>query len=306
MTLPAPRPAAVLLLVALQAAAGRVLYETAGQPASTPLPADAIDVSADIFRGSEAPPGVFDWMVNMKAFFQDPSTGGVSEKHMCGGALIGPDAVLTAAHCVVMEDGSTIPLEAVALEVGGQQYRPSALHVHPDYDHAALTAQNADFSDGIVDNPPQPMHDLAVWRLSSAVPDASQVQLPAADLELLPGTLVEVAGWGRTGSDASLPSSDTLLYAQLQLAAPFDWNNQGAAGTCPMPSFTDTLCAVNTVTGANACAGDSGGPLIVRDYVSGAATVVGIVSHGPPCDLIHYGIYTDVRRYLDSITEWMA
>ncbi|KAL4451405.1 hypothetical protein ABPG77_009477 [Micractinium sp. CCAP 211/92] len=270
------------------------------------LPAGSTNVSADIFRGTEVPPGAFDWMVNMKAYMQDTSTGEVFDQHLCGGALIAPDAVLTAAHCVVMEDGSTMPLEAVVLEIGGQQFRPSALSVHPDYDHAALTLQNADFSDGVVNNPPQPMHDVAVWRLASAADGVPLVQLPAADLQLPPGTPLEVAGWGRTGSDESLPASDTLLYAQLQLVAPFDWNNQGAPGTCPMPSFTDTLCAVNMLTGANACAGDSGGPLILRDYVTGSAQVVGIVSHGPPCDRIAYGIYTDVRTYLDFITAAMA
>lgn len=39
--------------------------------------------------------------------------------------------LLAAAHCVVMEDGSAVPLEAVVLEIGGQAYRPSALNVHP-------------------------------------------------------------------------------------------------------------------------------------------------------------------------------
>ncbi len=33
----------------------------------------------------------------------------------------------------------------------------------------------------------------------------------------------------------------------------------------------------------------AGGPLILRDYVTGSAQVVGIVSHGPPCDRIAYG-----------------
>lgn len=59
------------------------------------LPAGSTNVSADIFRGTEVPPGAFDWMVNMKAYMQDTSTGEVFEQHLCGGALIAPDAVLT-------------------------------------------------------------------------------------------------------------------------------------------------------------------------------------------------------------------
>lgn len=74
---------------------GRVLHHAAGKAKSEAVPAGSGDVSADIFRGSVAPPGVFDWMVNMKAYLQDSSTGEVFEQHMCGGALIAPDAVLT-------------------------------------------------------------------------------------------------------------------------------------------------------------------------------------------------------------------
>lgn len=297
------RTAALLVLLVLYNtpwAAARHLHDApAPQPAS-------VDVAADIYNGQPAPAGMFDWMVDMKAWFQDTTTGQVTLEHMCGGTLVAPDAVVTAAHCLKMEDGSMVPGGALVLEVQGAPYQAASLMVHPSYDPAALTRQNDDFSDGSVDSPLGPNYDIAVIRLASPVPDAQPIQLPAADMQLAPGQALEVAGWGRTGSDESLPASDTLLYAQLQYAAPFDFASPGAPGTCPSPSFTDTICGVNNVNGANSCAGDSGGPLYLRDYITGAATIVGVVSVGPDCDKANYGSYTDVRLYLNSLADWMS
>ncbi|KAL4451381.1 hypothetical protein ABPG77_009453 [Micractinium sp. CCAP 211/92] len=311
--------AALLVLLTLQAssvASGRWLRDAPGPlqaeaPGSATLPAPgpadgSVDVSADIFNGQPAPTNAFPWMVNMKVWTQSQTTGEIALSHMCGGSLIGPDAVLTAAHCLHFEDGSAMPLDALVLEVSGMQYQARSYIVHPSYDPAALARQNADFSDNSVDSPLVANYDIAVIRLASPVPNAPLIQLPTADLQLAPGQALEVAGWGRTGSDESLPASDTLLYASLQYAAPFDFANPGAPGTCPSPSFTDTICGVNYVNGANSCAGDSGGPLILRDYLTGAAVQVGIVSNGPACDQLAFANYTDIRRYLAELAAWTA
>lgn len=50
----------------------------------------------------------------------------------------------------------------------------------------------------------------------------------------------------------------------------------------------------------------AGGPLIVRDYMTGAAVQVGVVSNGPPCDKRAYTYFTDLRRYLVDIAAWAA
>lgn len=62
-------------------------------------------------------------------------------------------------------------------------------------------------------------------------------------------------------------------------------------GTClPRP-----LCVLETP--ASAPLAPAGGPLILRDYVTGSAQVVGIVSHGPPCDRSAYGERPSLRRH---------
>ncbi|KAL4420700.1 hypothetical protein ABPG75_010356 [Micractinium tetrahymenae] len=284
--------AALLLLAAAQAA-----LVAAARPG-------AIEVSADINNGAPAPAGVFDFMVRIKLPYDD-GAGNVVWKHSCGGALISPTAVLTAAHCVVMEPEGLLPADVFMLENRGVPYAASGVIVHPNYNASALDGWNQELKDRFVTAPP-PDYDLAVIKLAAPVPDPKLIQLPSPDLQLTVGEVVEVAGWGRTDGSEDSPASDTLLYAQLQLVAPFDWNDQGAPGTCPMPSFPDMVCALNAQTGANACAGDSGGPLFIRDYATGNATIVGIVSNGPSCSDVDYGFYTNVLLYANEIQVWIA
>lgn len=286
--------ATLLLLAAAQAA-----LVAAGRPG-------AIQVSADIYNGAPAPAGVFDFMVRIKLPTSD-GLGGIVWTHACGGSLISPTAVLTAAHCVVIQPEGLLSAENFLLENRGVNYTASGVIVHPNYNASALEGWNQDLRDFYV-TPPPPNYDLAVIQLATPVPNPVLIQLPSPDLQLTSGEVAEVAGWGRTDGSEDTPASDTLLYAQLQLAAPFDWNNQGAPGTCPMPSFPDMICALNPQTGANACAGDSGGPLFLRDYASpaGNATIIGIVSNGPSCSDVDYGFYTDVRDYTSEIQVWIA
>ena len=66
------------------------------------------------------------------------------------------------------------------------------------------------------------------------------------------------------------------------------------------------VCTTFYFTGQDACAGDSGGPLISRtaDGANGVMYLKGIVSYGDiSCDGKKPGVYTNVAHYIDWIKQ---
>ena len=59
------------------------------------------------------------------------------------------------------------------------------------------------------------------------------------------------------------------------------------------------------ISGSDSCTGDSGGPLIYREYANRPWYQVGIVSfgYGDQCGSKYPGIYTKVGGYLDWIEK---
>lgn len=261
-------------------------------PALIALAASSSIVRAELDRpmivgGEIAQPGQFPWQA-----FVSPNGA------YCGGALIAPEWVVTAAHCFFEgEDGQPkvrIPDDRFQITLGAQnltQQEPSQQKlgaaqgiVHESYD------PNGD------DN------DIALIRLSQPATLDERVGLvpliaagEAGNLDA-PGVLGTVSGWGNTAADGEV--SDELRFVALPVVA------QDVCAQTYADLTANMLCAGGSAEGGqDSCQGDSGGPYVVPDG-QGGVKLAGVVSFGQGCALPGVpGVYVRVSRYLDWISS---
>jgi len=239
----------------------------------------ADDKDSKIVGGYYSAIGMIPWQVGL--LFSDPD----ESYQGCGGALVGDQYVVTAAHCtdgaspgdIYVTVGNTIlgtPFEAKSFII-------DVVDIINHGDYASATTEN----------------DISILKLAEKVdlykyPNIKPVCLPSSQYA---GKAV-VSGWGTTSSggisQSWLQDTDVDVYPQ------------GSCGDYPPGDITaDMLCAGYPEGGKDACQGDSGGPLVARQMAdSDSYTLTGVVSWGYGCASPGLpGIYANVSYF----TSWL-
>jgi hypothetical protein len=209
----------------------------------------------------------------------------------CGGTLVAPARVLTAAHCVA---GRSPSRDLGPVQVGGVTRTATHIALHPNWRHRNGSANFLD--------------DVAIVQLDAPVAGVPHVTLGGVD-----AAEANILGRGRPFAPGTGHSEAEMLDGTLRTAVLRSLSDgacakafrgyTGSTGEHFDPRMRCSIDADGRPPLSSGCNGDSGGPLWAG--TPAAPVQLGVVSWGGDrCGADHLpSVFADVARYRGFITD---
>lgn len=223
-----------------------------------------------VIGGEKAEPGFAPYQISLQGMFGD---------HMCGGAIIDKEWVLTAAHCLFGYNPSYI-----RVATGTNRWmEPDALYEITEF----WTHCNYDT--------PDYHNDIAIMHINGTIKFNELTQpIPLIDAPLKPNDDLLLTGWGSTVLWGDTPEDLQKLIVKYMSHDDCkeyydDWEMLDIGHMCSI-----------SPDGEGPCHGDSGGPIAHNGKLAG------LVNWGMPCALGAPDAYASILFYKDWIRKVMS
>lgn len=241
-----------------------------------------------IVGGDPAPPHSAPWIISLQLYVERQARW----FHICGGAILSPEWILTAGHCLHGLDSQTIEVVAgahdlAANESWSQQRRAVQKRVvYPRYQGGVAP------------------YDIGLVRMTKPLQlttSVQTIQLPS-DTNVLPRGYATLYGWGSTSRTNKPQLPKTLQMMTVPIVNADVCSAILNAGRTGLISNELTVCTGPLEGTPSACNGDSGSAL------TQGHSVIGVVSWGrSPCGLVNSAsVYTRVSTYKNWIRRTMS